>query len=456
VPNIDPSSIPWTSLIVGLIVFAVVLWILSLRRIIHPNTVHIVQSSGKRVSYGTGADKSANAYIEWPSFLPVVGVTVLKLPVNNFDLTLTGYDAFDKDRVPFLVDITAFFRIDDTNMAAQRIASVAELERQLVSVVQGAARKILATHDIDTIMVNRATFGDQFTSEVAEQLKAWGVVPVKNIELMNIRDAKDSHVIANIMAKKMSHIDMLSRTEVANNKRLAAEAEIAAQREVDLRKQDALQTVGQRTAQQEQSVGIAKEQAQQEVQREARVTRERQMDVLSVETQRKAEIVKAAAITAAEQARQTTIVNAEGEKEQMVLHADGKLAEAIREADGVKATGAATAEAKRLMELAPISAQIELAKEIGENVGYQNYLIDIRKVEATEKIGVQQADALKAADIKIIANAGSAATGIASLGEVVSSKGGQQIGAMLEGLAQTERGAAVLDSVSRIAGGGKK
>jgi flotillin len=258
------------------------------------------------------------------------------------------------------------------------------------------------------------------------------------------------------MAKKMSHIDMLSRTEVANNKRLAAEAEIAAQREVDLRKQDALQTVGQRTAQQEQSVGIAKEQAQQEVQREARVTRERQMDVLSVETQRKAEIVKAAAITAAEQARQTTIVNAEGEKEQMVLHADGKLAEAIREADGVKATGAATAEAKRLMELAPISAQIELAKEIGENVGYQNYLIDIRKVEATEKIGVQQADALKAADIKIIANAGSAATGIASLGEVVSSKGGQQIGAMLEGLAQTERGAAVLDSVSRIAGGGKK
>ena len=78
-------------------------------------------------------------------------------------------------RAPFRLDLTAFFRIADTNVAAARIANMKELVAQLHYIVQGAARKILATHDIHQIMVDRATFGAQFTQEVATELANWGV-----------------------------------------------------------------------------------------------------------------------------------------------------------------------------------------------------------------------------------------------------------------------------------------
>jgi flotillin len=50
--------------------------------------------------------------------MPVLGVTVRELPVSNFDLDLVRYEAYDKNRLPFTVDVKAFFRIEDTNTAA--------------------------------------------------------------------------------------------------------------------------------------------------------------------------------------------------------------------------------------------------------------------------------------------------------------------------------------------------
>lgn len=437
--------IPW--MIGALFVLLFVRWIFSMRRIVPPNTVHIVQSQNTKSSYGVGG-KSGNAYLQWPSYLPVLGVTVIDLPVNNFDLQLKDYVAYDKDRVPLLLDIAAFFRIEDTATAASRVSNFQELVKQLHYVVQGAARKILATHDIHNIMLNRATFGDQFTSEVAEQLKAWGVVPVKNIELMDIRDVppapgqKAHGPIENIKAQKTSQIEMESRVVVAQNMQKAAEAEINAQREVDMRKQEAIQTVGQRTAQQEQAVGIAKEQAKQEVQSEAKTTAQREMEVVSVKTQRAAEIKREAAIVQAEEVQRTTVIHAEGEKQQTILAAEAGLEEARRNAEGIRAEGEAKGAAEQAMLMAPVNAQKELAVAIGENQGYQTYLINIRQVEANQAVGIEQAKALADAEIKVIANAGGGASGF-----------GQAIGAVLEGLANTEVGGKVLSSVAKLNAG---
>ncbi len=58
------------------------------------------------------------------------------------------------------------------------------------------------------------------------------------------------------------------------------------------------------------------------------------------------------------------------------------------------------------MQLAPVQAQIVLAKEIGNNEGYQKYLITIEQVKANESVGIEQAKALSHAELKIIANAG--------------------------------------------------
>ena len=62
----------------------VILPALFFRTVVPTNMVHIVQSQKSTTSYGTGED-AGNVYYEWPSWFPRIGVTVIKLPVSNFD-----------------------------------------------------------------------------------------------------------------------------------------------------------------------------------------------------------------------------------------------------------------------------------------------------------------------------------------------------------------------------------
>lgn len=406
-----------------------------LRRVVPTNEVHIVQSGKKTTSYGKDLADGNTYYAFW-SWLPKIGVLVVKLPVSVFDSDLIGYDAYDKGRVPFVLDVKAFFRIADSNLAAQRVSSYTELLNQLKAILQGAIRTILASEDIEVILSGRAEFGLAFTKEVDEQLKSWGVTTVKMIELLDIRDGQGSKVIANIMEKKKSMIEMESRIAVAGNIKLAEVAEIEARREVEMSNQQANQVVGIRRAEVEREVGIAREQSTQIVQEQAAVTAEKQAAVLRVQTVKAAEIAREAAVVEADQEAITTVKIAEG------ALTGTKLA-----AEGVQATGEANAAAAKAMQLAPVEAQIVLAKEIGENEGYQTYLISIEQVKANRDVGMQQAEALKAAQIKVIANTGDASAGINSVGQLFSSKGGTQIGAMMEAFAQTDQGKAMLDTL---------
>jgi flotillin len=421
----------------GLLLTLLAYKIVTLRRVVSTNEVHIVQSRKTTLSYGKDTG-NGNTYYEWPSWLPLFGVTKIKLPVSVFDLDLVAYEAYDKGRLPFVIDVKAFFRISDSNIAAQRVASFDELLGQLKAIVQGAVRTILASNDIETIMQGRATFGVQFTHEVAGQLVNWGVSTVKNIELMDIHDSRDSHVIRNIMEKKKSFIEMESRTEVAKNHKMAEMAEIEAAREVDLQKQSAKQSVGLRTIEADRQVTISRQEALQTVAEQEKVTKEKEMNVLSVLEVRKAEIQKNVQIVQAQQQKETT-----------VLVAEGKLEEARRQAEAVTLNGEAKASAEKALQLAPVEAQIVLAKEIGANESYQKYLVTIRQVEAGEAVGMEQAKALEKADIKIISNTGAGpGSGLNNVRDLFSSEGGMKVGAMLEGLAATDKGQAVLKALN--------
>lgn len=420
-------------LTLGFAAFAlfVVQWALTLRTVVPAHLVHIVQVAGKQISYGAG-QTAGNVYYRWPSWMPLIGLTVTVLPVNNFELELEEYEAFDLNKVPFLVDIVGFFRIEDTNLASQRIANFPELFEQLTFIVQGAVRTILAGSTIEEIMVGRSAFGDAFTKEVAEQLKAWGVVPVKSLELMDIKDTKVSKVIFNIMAKKQSFIEMESRKEVAENNRAAQEAEIEAQRQVDLQTEAAAQAVGERSAQKDQAVGVAQQQALQEVKAQQKVTMERDMAVAKVQHVEGANIQK-----------EVAVVQAAEQKEVTIIVADGQLEEEKRKAEAVTVNGKAKAEAEKLMQLAPVEAQIVLAEKIAESEGYQKYLLGVEQIKANQAVGIANAEALKTAEVKIIANTGDAQSGVKSLGEVFTPKGGMNLGAMLEGFVQTPQGSAM-------------
>lgn len=430
-------------LVIGLVLVLAVaagaLIAIMFRRVVPTNMVHIVQSKKQTTSYGRGKD-AGNTYYEWPSWLPVIGVTVTKFPESIFEVSLSNYEAYDKTRLPFVVDIVAFFRVEESATAAQRVASFEELKAQLKNVLQGAVRRILGTNDLEAIMEGRSEFGNQFTSEVGAQITEWGVTTVKMIEFMDIRDSKDCVVIENIMAKEKSRIDRESRVVVAENDQAAQLAEIDAQRNVDVQQQDAKQQVGLRTAETDKTVGIAKEVSTQEVQEQAAITAEKMMAVQKIQQEKAAEIAKQVSITEAEAAKETAILDAEA-----------KLQMATKEAEGTKLTGEATAKAQEAILMAPVTAQITLAKEIGENDSYQSYLITLEQVKASQAVGIEMAKALEHADLKIISTGGQAGEisgNVGSLLDMFTTKGGANITGMLAALGQTDEGKALLGRVS--------
>lgn len=482
----------------GIVVFGILIYILKLRRIVPTNVVHIVQRGSKTVSYGVG--KTSNVYYEWPSWLPYFGVEVRELPVSNFDIDLEAYSAYDKDRVPFIVDVKAFFHIADTNVAAAKVESFTQLKEQLENVVQGAVRSILAKSKLEEIMEERSIFGQQFTEAVNADLKNWGVESIKNIELMDVRDAQGSEVIHQIMAKRMSAIDMESRLEVAKNNQIAEEAELEARQKVVVKKADTDRIAGEAQAQSEQAIGIAKAEAKKksgiaeqqslkDIAEAQKETEEKNMEVKRVTEVKGAEIAKQAAIIRAEENKATEIINVEKEKTkievstdaekyriqtsadaskyQIEINAQAELEAKQREAQGIaavgeaeakviKAKGESTAEALKLEQLASVTAQTTLAKEIGENGEYQEYLIRVKTVDKDQAVEIAKAEAmaraLEKADLKILANSGDVHTGLNSFADILSSKGGSQLNGLIEALKQNPEAEGLLDLINKFTG----
>ena len=453
--------------VVGLLViFGVINWLLSLRRIVPTNEVHIVQSSKETVVYGKDvANGKGNSYYEFPEWIPSLGVSVTVLPASVFKLSLDNYEAYDKDRLPFVVDIVSFFRIENFSLASSRVLSYDELREQLLGIVQGAVRSILAKEDLENIMSERNKYGNMFTDEVASQLKEWGVESVKNIELMDIRDLHGSEVIANIMKKKKSQIEMESRVTVAENTRKAKEAEITANQAVALAQQDANRQVGLREAEVTQEVGIANEKSNQEIQAQAKITAEKEMEVEKVRTVQAAEIQKeadivnanankqtitinaAAAVAKAEADKQVIVFNAEANKQKIELQADADLKVATNTAKGVEATGKANAEAEKLMKQAQVAGDIQLAEKIGELKEYQDFIVRQKQVEALCEVGKEQAKNLGNAEIKIFANTGSVADGVNNVQNIFSTNTGLNVASLLESFVSTPMGAEIADKV---------
>ena len=459
------ANLPFVlSLAVGIPALLALFIAIILRRVVPTNMVHIVQATRSSKPYGRGKP-SGNTYYAFPSWVPKFGVTVTAFPESIFQVTLKGYEAYDKARVPFVIDATAFFRIADAEVAAQRVETFEALKNDLFAVLQGAVRKVLADNVLEDIMHSRAGLGNQFTSEVQEQISEWGVLPVKTIEFMDLRDASESQVIANVMAKEQSRIEMESRVAVADNHRAAELAEIGARQVVDVQREIAAQAVGIRTAEKEREVGIAQENTQQEVLAAAKDTAVRNMEVQSVKNVREAEIQrdvakvraeqeKDVAVVNAEAQRQVQVVSAEGEKQSVTTRAEGDLAAAKHQADAIRVKGEASADAEKAMLMAPVEAQIKLSEQIGTNPGYLHYLIEVKKVESARDVGLGMSQAMQAADLKVIANAGDMQQGVAKLGDIFTPAGGTQLTGMLTALAQTPEGKQFIDSISPMLGQG--
>ena len=460
--------INWIMVCPIIAMFLVIIVVLSLRRIVPTNEVHVVRSGPQTYCYGATENSKGNIYYEFPAWVPFFGVSVTKFGINVFDLDIPDYEAYDKDRLPFVIDVKSFFRISSPVMASQRVSSQKELEKQLLGIVQGAARSILAKEDLNTIMGERNKYGEMFTKEVTDQLVEWGVSAVKNIELMDIRDSHGSNVIVNIMAKKKSQIEMESRQTVAENLRKANEAEILAKKEVDLKEQEAIQAVGLRKAEVAQKVGIAEEQSKQKVQEQAKITTEKEMavkkvqEVQAAEIQKQANIVKAegdknvvelnaeASVAQSEGEKKVRVLEAEAKKTEVELKADADLKAAKNEALGIEAKGKAQAAAKELDEKAKVAGDIELFDKVQSNSEYQEFMINTKRVEALMQVGIEQAKNLGNAEIKIYATSETVTEGVSKAANTFSPSNGFNVSSLLDAFSSTDVGKKISETIGNV------
>ena len=500
------SSVSIVGIAVAAIIFiCLVIWALNKRRMVPMSEIHIVRSRNATLVFGQVAKakelvealtkenknviqvdaNSGNCYYEWPVWLPVIGVKTKKIPLANFDILLPEYEAWDRDKLPFMVDVKAFFHIFDYRKAAERIKDMDELYKQLESIVIGATRQVFGENDLEVIMIKRSEYGARFTEVVRDSLAEWGVATVRNIELMDMRDSKGEKVIENIRNKKKSVIEKESRIEVAKNNKEAEMFVLETKQAVDIKAQEVQQQVGIRTAETKQAVGIADEQSSQKIQEQSKVTMDKQMDVQLTKETREADIRKQTAIIDSEKAVETakilkneTVINAEAaqkkkeldaaaDKTQKVLAAEAKtkeielvagadLTKALNEAKGIQANGEATASAEKLLQLATVAAQLELTAKVGPDVLYKieelkNALqIGLKEMEARKEIGVAQAAALEKADVKIFGN--NLHGGLKKFSDMVSPEGALNLGATLDVLRNTPAIAAVLDLIPGLGG----
>ena len=143
------SIVPIIGSFFVVMIFAVFLIriILNWRIVVPTNEVHITQGGRGTKSYGRDLP-GGNVYYSWPSWIPKLGISSISLPVSIFDIELETYEAYDKGRLPFRIDVKAFFKVKDAEEAAQRVESFSELKNQLKDILKGAVRTILASSEI--------------------------------------------------------------------------------------------------------------------------------------------------------------------------------------------------------------------------------------------------------------------------------------------------------------------
>lgn len=407
--------------------------LLLFRRVVPPSEVHVVQSRRGASLYGSFATADGQVYYKWPAALPRLGVIVTTLPTAIFDVSVKGYEGYDKNRVPFTLDVQAFFRIEKFDLAAIRVKDGDELRSQLLAVLEGAVRVTLAGHTLDEILNSRSEFGAKFTEEVQAQLLEWGVVTAKQLELTDIRDSSGYAVISDMMEKHVSEINKTSRMAVAVNRKAAEVAEAEAEADIAVAKEKKRSKSESAAAVAEQEIGVAKETGVQRV-----------LDARKDTEAKTIEVARTKRVGDETVAKEVAVVKAQADAQVTEAVAKGELASERLRAEGITAVGVAQAAAKEADLKAPVNAQILLADKIADSEGYQQYLIAIEATRAYTEVGRANAAALEKAGIKMVISGGTPSQGVDSVGSLFSANGGAQLGALLDSLSNSETGNSLL------------
>jgi regulator of protease activity HflC (stomatin/prohibitin superfamily) len=191
---------------------------------------------------GAGRHRLPKGHVSWLQRLrgQIPQVEYVLVDMRARDLTIKGQEILTADKVAIRVSILAQYSVVDAKAA---IHAVASYEDRLYSDIQLAARRSLASMNLEEILTNRHQLSEEILRDVKESAASYGVsivrADVKDLVFPgNLQDIMNK-VLAAERTAEAQLIDARTKAEVqridaqtkADNQRLASEAEAEATRQ---------------------------------------------------------------------------------------------------------------------------------------------------------------------------------------------------------------------------------
>ena len=174
---------------------------------------------------------------QWFKRLPTVECVLVD--VRERDLTIKGQEILTADKVALRVSILVQFRVTDAKAAVQ---TVENYEERLYSDVQLAARRSLASMNLEEILTNRNRLSEDILTEIKEVAAGYGVAirraDVKDLvfpgnlqEIMNrVLAAQRNSEAQLVEARTKAEVEEIQAKTRAETKRREAETDAVARR----------------------------------------------------------------------------------------------------------------------------------------------------------------------------------------------------------------------------------
>lgn len=418
-------------ILIGIVlVVVVVIFFLSTYTVIQPNEAHIVTKlgSGRKVyspkvdEEGQATHKTAYFYIPFLMKRQTLALTNVKLEINDIEL-------HDKEVAPFLCDVVCWFHVVDPALAAERLdldhekGTFGSVMESLLNLVPAVAREVAMKQEILEIMRDRATFGTELEKSVEAQIEKWGV-NVVDLEINDIRDTQESHIITNYESIRQTQISSTARQQNAEQVRKAIEIEQDNKRQAEVKTAETEEIFRKRQIEKDKAIGIAEAEKDLEIAEQTekanqqKVSAQRTLEVGQADIQAQA-VVKVAT-------GEADAVKTKGERAAQVTKLTGTA-----EADVILAKGTSEATAKMKMAealklyndsgitLEQIKAwvAVQVAKYENMALAYQNAKINLTSSDPSKIFGFGL-DAEGGASLAQFINTLEQATG-KSVGEIV-------------------------------------
>jgi regulator of protease activity HflC (stomatin/prohibitin superfamily) len=155
-------------------------------------------------------------------------VEVVLVDVRERDLTIKGQEILTADKVAIRVSILVQFRVSDPKAALHQVANY---EDRLYSDVQLAARRSLASMNLEEILTNRNRLSEDILSDVKESAAGYGVTILR----ADIKDLVFPGNLQEIMnrvlaAERNSQAQLVETRTRAEQQRIEAQVKAEASR----------------------------------------------------------------------------------------------------------------------------------------------------------------------------------------------------------------------------------